>query len=98
MTRARDSRCHACVEGCRKGASSTWITPELSTSNVHSMLIAPELLRSSLSPFIALPYSDDASMRPIWKGALSFGLVNIPVQLHSAVRAGEKVSFRLLHR
>ena len=37
-------------------------------------------------------------MRPIWKGALSFGLVNIPVQLYSAVRAGEKVSFRLLHR
>jgi len=36
-------------------------------------------------------------MRPIWKGALSFGLVNIPVQLYSAVRAGEKVSFRLLH-
>jgi DNA end-binding protein Ku len=37
-------------------------------------------------------------MRPIWKGALSFGLVNIPVQLHSAVRSGEKVSFRLLHK
>src|SRR6185503_15340215 len=37
-------------------------------------------------------------MRPIWKGALSFGLVNIPVQLHSAIQAGERVSFRLLHR
>jgi DNA end-binding protein Ku len=37
-------------------------------------------------------------MRPIWKGALSFGLVNIPVQLYSAIRAGERVSFRLLHR
>ena len=37
-------------------------------------------------------------MRPIWKGALSFGLVNIPVQLYSAIRAGEHVSFRLLHR
>ena len=36
-------------------------------------------------------------MRPIWKGALSFGLVNIPVQLYSAIRAGERVSFRLLH-
>lgn len=36
-------------------------------------------------------------MRPIWKGALSFGLVNIPVQLHSAIQAGERVSFRLLH-
>ena len=37
-------------------------------------------------------------MRPIWKGALSFGLVNIPVQLFSAIRAGERVSFRLLHK
>jgi DNA end-binding protein Ku len=37
-------------------------------------------------------------MRPIWKGALSFGLVNIPVQLYSAIQAGERVSFRLLHR
>lgn len=37
-------------------------------------------------------------MRPIWKGALSFGLVNIPVQLYTAIQAGEHVSFRLLHR
>lgn len=37
-------------------------------------------------------------MRPIWKGALTFGLVNIPVQLHPAVRAQERVSFRLLHK
>jgi len=36
-------------------------------------------------------------MRPIWKGALTFGLVNIPVQLHSAVRSQERISFRLLH-
>ena len=36
--------------------------------------------------------------RPIWTGALTFGLVNIPVQLHSAVRAKEKVSFRLLRK
>jgi len=39
-----------------------------------------------------------AIMRPIWKGALSFGLVNIPVQLYSAIQAGERVSFRLLHQ
>ena len=36
-------------------------------------------------------------MRPIWKGALTFGLVNIPVQLYSAVRSQERISFRLLH-
>ncbi len=37
-------------------------------------------------------------MRPIWKGALTFGLVNIPIQLHSAVRGEERISFRLLHK
>ena len=37
-------------------------------------------------------------MRPIWKGALTFGLVNIPVQIYSAVRAQERLSFRLLHK
>jgi DNA end-binding protein Ku len=34
--------------------------------------------------------------RPIWKGALSFGLVNIPVELHTAVR-DNRPRFRLLH-
>jgi len=37
-------------------------------------------------------------MRPIWSGALTFGLVNIPVRLHSAVQAKDRVSFRLLHK
>jgi DNA end-binding protein Ku len=37
-------------------------------------------------------------MRPLWTGALTFGLVNIPVRLHSAVQGKEKVSFRLLHK
>ncbi len=38
-------------------------------------------------------------MRAIWKGAISFGLVNIPIELYSAVSsAGERVSFRLLHK
>src|SRR5262245_12236316 len=37
-------------------------------------------------------------MRPVWSGALSFGLVNIPVRLVSAVQAKERVSFRLLHK
>lgn len=37
-------------------------------------------------------------MRPIWTGAITFGLVNIPVRLQSAVRAKEKVSFRLLRK
>ncbi|MEX2178791.1 MAG: Ku protein [Gemmatimonadaceae bacterium] len=36
--------------------------------------------------------------RSIWKGAVTFGLVNIPVELHSAVRSEDRVSFRLLHK
>ena len=35
-------------------------------------------------------------MATIWKGSISFGLVNIPVELRSAVRS-EKISFRQLH-
>src|SRR5262245_25447702 len=34
--------------------------------------------------------------RPIWTGALSFGLVNIPVEVHTAVR-DSRPHFRLLH-
>lgn len=35
-------------------------------------------------------------MRAIWKGAISFGLVNIPVGLYSATRAATEIKFRLL--
>jgi len=35
-------------------------------------------------------------MAAIWKGSLAFGLVNIPVELRTAVRA-DHISFRLLH-
>lgn len=34
--------------------------------------------------------------RAIWKGSLSFGLVNIPVELHTAIR-NSRPSFRMLH-
>jgi DNA end-binding protein Ku len=34
--------------------------------------------------------------RPLWSGALSFGLVNVPVTLHSAVR-DRSIRFHLLH-
>jgi DNA end-binding protein Ku len=35
-------------------------------------------------------------MATIWKGSLTFGLVNIPVELRSAVKS-DHISFRLLH-
>ena len=36
-------------------------------------------------------------MAAIWKGSLTFGLVNIPVELKTALRA-DHISFRLLHK
>ncbi len=36
-------------------------------------------------------------MRAMWKGTISFGLVNIPVQMYSAVEPRE-ISFSLLHK
>ena len=35
-------------------------------------------------------------MRPIWKGAITFGLISIPVRLYSAVE-GKSLKFHLLH-
>src|SRR3954451_5291522 len=37
-------------------------------------------------------------MRAIWKGAISFGLVNIPVGLYSATRSGNDVKFHMLRK
>src|SRR5438045_3729963 len=37
-------------------------------------------------------------MRAIWKGAISFGLVNIPVGLYSATRSGNDVKFHMLSK
>jgi len=34
--------------------------------------------------------------RAIWKGSISFGLVNIPVGLYSATRSANEVKFRML--
>src|SRR3954463_5198529 len=34
--------------------------------------------------------------RPIWSGSVSFGLVNIPVRMYSAV-SPQRVAFHLLH-
>jgi DNA end-binding protein Ku len=39
---------------------------------------------------------EKASSRPVWNGAISFGLVTIPVKLYTAVRE-KKLSFRTLH-
>jgi DNA end-binding protein Ku len=35
--------------------------------------------------------------RPVWKGAITFGLVSVPVNLYPATRRQAELSFRLLH-
>src|SRR5919106_2652106 len=35
--------------------------------------------------------------RPIWKGAISFGLVTVPVGLYAATERAAEIRFRLLH-
>jgi len=35
--------------------------------------------------------------RPMWKGAVTFGLVTVPVALHPATERKNELSFRLLH-
>lgn len=37
-----------------------------------------------------------AASRPIWTGTISFGLVNIPIKLHTVVRE-QRISFHMLH-
>jgi DNA end-binding protein Ku len=41
---------------------------------------------------------DGGPGRAIWKGAVSFGLVTVPVGLYAATERGSEISFRLLHR
>ena len=35
--------------------------------------------------------------RPMWKGAVTFGLVSVPVNLYPATKRQAELSFRLLH-
>lgn len=37
-------------------------------------------------------------MRAMWKGALSFGLINIPISLYSAIEDRGGLSFDMLHK
>jgi DNA end-binding protein Ku len=37
-------------------------------------------------------------MRAIWSGAISFGLINIPIKLYSATATEQKLEFDMLHK
>ena len=36
--------------------------------------------------------------RAMWKGAIQFGLVTIPVKLYTATESGKTISFNMLHK
>src|SRR5262245_46401350 len=46
-------------------------------------------------PHISAKTKDDSMSRPIWKGQISFGLVNVPVVLYSCEQRAD-ISFRLI--
>jgi DNA end-binding protein Ku len=58
---------------------------------VHNWALAPSAYSAELKAG-----QGTTDMRAIWKGAISFGLVNIPVALYSAVSQSERIKFRLL--
>ena len=68
---------------------------DLRTSGALTFILAT-LLRLSKSSPDACRKKDDPMPRPIWTGSIAFGLVNISVDMHTAVR-GSRPRFRLLH-
>ena len=50
-----------------------------------------------IHPFFARGAKSSLIMRAIWKGSISFGLVNIPIALYPATRK-EELKFRLLRK
>jgi DNA end-binding protein Ku len=53
-------------------------------------------LLPSFHPPQLVTFTAERPMAAIWKGAISFGLVSIPVELRTAVRS-DRLSFRMLH-
>jgi DNA end-binding protein Ku len=49
-----------------------------------------------LSPVLRSFHKEKFMPRAIWKGSISFGLVNIPVGLYSATQAGADIKLRML--
>src|SRR5215213_8586444 len=55
----------------------------------YKQFTSRRLLSSFLKNFV---------MRAIWSGAISFGLVNIPVKLNSAIESSEGLDFDMLSK
>ena len=53
--------------------------------------------RAAIDPVASALRQNEGMPRPVWKGAITFGLVTIPVGLYSAIERQSELSFRLLH-
>ena len=53
-------------------------------------------LRSSVSRYPRKQYGHTGTMRSIWKGSISFGLVNVPVKVYSATEDHD-IKFHQVH-
>src|SRR5918992_3481310 len=62
---------------------------------LHVRTCGSTSLRKRITRAIWPPAAKSFRMRAIWKGSISFGLVNIPIALYPATRR-EELKFRLL--
>jgi DNA end-binding protein Ku len=69
------------------------VIPRGLSGAVSSETGAPGFLQGHLA--CAVPWE---SMHPLWKGAIGFGLVNIPVSLFSGLKRDEDIHFHLLRK
>ena len=46
----------------------------------------------------AAAFGGSNRMPSLWSGHITFGLISIPVSLHSALEASERAGFHLFHR
>ena len=77
--------------------SSSDFRPRRSTAHAMPWISTSPMFRWRAIFQMALGLQRETHMaRGIWTGALSFGLVNIPVEVHTAVR-DTRPHFRLLH-
>src|SRR5262249_54648762 len=84
------SRSRAARKGCRRPTSARCSHLD---ATAGSSAVASHLRRGGT----ALAFRD-VMPRPVWKGAIAFGLVTMPVGLYSATERAERLSFHLLHK
>src|SRR5215213_9783831 len=92
--RSSFSRTSTLVPGRRRVSSRATARPTMPPPITPTVCVLGGSATRSWSQVGGAPYA--CSMRAIWKGAVSFGLVSVPVKLYSATESHD-VSFRQVH-